>query len=367
MSRVAQISGVGVVGRVRSSRGIELGPVGLPLRRRSVVATVAVLAAAIAVLAVSVLTGSLDVPLDRTWAALTGHGTQLEELVVLDRRFGRAAVGLLMGFCLGCAGAITQSVTRNPIATPDILGVMAGAAAAATFVQTQPQFLDRTTGLGAAVVLVPAALAGGLLTAGLIAVLGFRRGAGLAGLRLILTGLAVSSLAQAVTTFLIVRAPSESAAVATRWLVGSLSGARYADLVVVLPLAVFAFGLCLILGRDVAALRLGRETASSLGVAGGRVEGVALLAAVLLTAVCTAVAGPIALIAFIAPHLARRLFASPGVPLIGGGLLGAVLLAAADLVADRLPVGLPVGIVTAVLGAPVLLLLVIGFTRRASV
>ncbi|KHL13195.1 iron complex transport system permease protein [Mumia flava] len=343
--------------------GLGVGPIGIHLRRRAAWCAAGLVALLVVLIGWSTFTGTIDLPASRVWATLTGSGDSIEELVVLDHRFGRAVVAVLVGFALGCAGGLTQSITRNPIASPDILGVTAGAAATATLILTQPGLIDDPT--QASSILAPAALLGGLATTGLILAIGWR--GGFSGVRLILVGIAVNALAGAVTTWLLTRAELDTAAVAARWLVGSLDAARYDDLAVLLPVIGLALGAVLILSRDVGALRLGRDVAGALGTPPIRTEALALLVAVGLAAVTTAYVGPISFVAFVAPQAAMRLFGTAGPPPIAGGLLGAALLLAADLVSANLPTPLPVGIVTAVVGAPFLLYLVIRHTRRTSV
>ncbi|MFT3861631.1 iron chelate uptake ABC transporter family permease subunit [Micropruina sp.] len=107
--------------------GVTLGPIGLLVRRRAIMAMLGCLLLLATLATVALTTGALDLPLDRVLAALRGHGTRIENLVVIDHRLVRLLLGVLVGFALGCAGALTQTITRNPIATPDILGVTAGA------------------------------------------------------------------------------------------------------------------------------------------------------------------------------------------------------------------------------------------------
>ena len=124
------------------------------------------------------------------------------------------------------------------------------------------------------------------------------------------------------------------------------------DLAWLAPVCGVALVVCLVLDRDLGAIRLGPEVASALGTRGGRVSAVSLLVAVVLASVATAAAGPIGFVAFVAPQAAMRLFRTAGPPPLAAGLTGAALLVAADLVGQRLPTPLPVGVVTAVLGAP---------------
>jgi iron complex transport system permease protein len=341
-----------------------VGPVGLRWRTRTATAALAVVLLVLALATVAVVTGTLDLGADRIWAALTGNGSRIEELVA-DRRLSRALVALLIGFALGCAGALTQTVTRNPIASPDILGITAGAGAVAVLVVSQPQLVRDLTGLDAAAALPLASGLGGLAATGIVLGLGWR--GGFDGLRLVLVGLGVNAVAVGVTSWLLTRASLDTAAVATRWLVGSLEGVRMADLWVVVPPVLVALPVVAYLSRDLAALRLGHDVAAGLGTATGRTDLIAVLLAVALVSPATAVAGPIGFVAFVAPQAAMRLFGLPGPPPVAGGLFGAALLLAADMVAQRLPVPLPVGILTAAVGAPCLLFLLIRSVRRTSV
>ncbi len=322
-----------------------------------------VVAAVLALAAwISVFTGSLDVAPERVWAALAGNGTAIENLVIVDRRLSRALAALLVGFALGVSGALTQSITRNPIASPDILGVVSGAGLCAALVATQPAVRGVFAGLDTRTLIQAAALVGGLVTTGAILALSWR--AGFNGMRLILVGLSVNALALAGTSFLLTRADVYDAAVAVRWLTGSLAPARMDDVSSLLPIVVLAALSCAALAAPLASLRLGREFSSLLGTSPARTEAVSILLAVVLAASAAAVAGPIGFVAFVAPQAALRLFGTAGPPPVASGACGAALVLAADLIAQRVPVELPVGVVVAVIGAPCLLYLLIHTVRR---
>lgn len=347
-------------------RGLTCGPVGVVLRPRALPVGLALLAATVALAALGVFTGDLALPPERVLAALTGTGTRLENLVVVDHRLARVLAAVLVGFALGCSGALTQSLTRNPLASPDVLGVSAGASLCAVLLVTQPQLAARSGGEpAAATLLVPAAVAGGLVTAALVLVLSWRDG--FDGPRLVLTGVSVNALALSGVSWLLTRSQVEEAQVATRWLTGSLDGARMSDALALLPLALLAVVSCLVLARDLGALRMGRELSTALGTASARTELLAVLLAVLLVSGATAVAGPVSFVAFAAPQVAMRLFGTPGPPPLAGGLTAALLVLGADLLAQHLPAALPVGVPTAVLGAPYLLYLLHRYRRRSSV
>lgn len=298
--------------------------------------------------AVSLAVGDFPVPLAEVVRTLSGGGAAETAFVVTELRLPRALTGMLVGAAFGLSGAILQSVARNPLASPDILGITAGAAAAAVAVIV--------LGGGPSALGVPvAALGGGLLTALAVYVLAWRRG--VTGYRLVLVGIGVGAALTSVTQFLLVRAELTDAARATVWLTGSLNGRGW-DHVVPVGLAVaLLLPVTLALSRRLALLQYGDDTASGLGVAVERSRVALVLAAVGLAAVATASAGPVGFVALVSPQIARRLTRTPGIPPVCSALTGAALVLASDLLARRLlaPTELPVGIVTAGVGAPYLL------------
>lgn len=344
---------------------LALGPVGIALPRRVWAMSLAVGGVLMIATVAALFLGTLSFGADRVAATLLGSGTRIEQLVIVDGRLVRAAGAALVGFGLGMSGALTQSITRNPIASPDILGVTAGASAVAVFFVTTPD-----TGLGpsdasATSILTPAALLGGLLTTALILALAWR--GGFDGMRLVLVGLGVNAVALAAISWMMTRATTDGAAVAARWLSGSVAGMKSEDLALVAPVMLAGAVACLALGRSVGSLRVGRDVATSLGVRAGRTELAALGLAVVAASVVTAVAGPIGFVAFVAPQAALRLFRTAGPTPFAAGLVGAAMLVLSDLVAQHLLFPLPVGVVTSVVGAPCLLLLIVTHLRRSSV
>lgn len=347
---------------VVSRPAVRLGPVSL-VRRPRAVAVVVVLAVALgAAFLAEVALGDYPLGLGEVLAVLAGGGARSARLVVLELRLPRALTGLLVGAALGLAGATTQSVTRNALASPDVLGVTAGASAAAVGVIVLGGGTAST--LLGTVGLPVAALLGGLGTAALLHLLAWRDGVD--GVRLVLVGIGVGAVAVAVTSYLLVRGDVSQAAQAAVWLTGSLN-ARGWEHVVPVALATVPVGLLLLAhSRTLAALRLGEDTARSLGVPLQRARAGLLLAAVVLASVATAAAGPVVFVALVAPQVALRLVRSAGPPLVASAVVGALLVVAGDLVARVvLPVELPVGIVTAAVGGPVLLRLLVRRTREA--
>jgi iron complex transport system permease protein len=334
-----------------STRVVRLGPASAVLRPRAVAVALSCAMAAVVAAAVAVSVGDSVVPLPDVVPALLGTGDPGAQLVVRELRLPRVVVGLVVGTAFGLAGALTQSVLRNPLASPDVVGVTAGASAGAVCVLV----------LGAPIPLSLAALLGGLVTAALVALAAWQ--GGVDGPRLVLVGIALAACATAVTTYALVQAETADAQRAVVWLTGSLNGRSHDQAAPVLLALAVALPALLVLGRGLGALSLGDDVARALGVRVGLVRGGLLLVAVVLAAVATASAGPIAFVALVAPQVALRLARTPAPPLLGSAAVGALLVVVADAVArTALSVDVPVGAVTGVLGAPVLLVLL----RRAT-
>lgn len=329
--------------------GVRLGTVSFVWRPWNVLITVLLAAAAFLVFCLSIGIGDFPIGLDQVLATLLGRGEQVDEFVIMDLRMPRALAGLVVGIALGVSGAITQSVARNPLASPDILGITGGASAVAVFLVTV------SGGTAAAVVnavgLSAAALAGGLGTGLLVYFLAWRRG--IDGFRLILIGISVSAVMEAITTWLLATADIRDVARAQAWLVGSLDGRSWDEVRV----AIWGTLVLLVVVGGVSfqfkPLHLGDDVAAGLGVRYTRVRAVLLLCAVLLAGVAVSAAGPVPFVALVAPQVAMRLVRCPTPPIVASGVVGALLLIGADLVArTALPIGLPVGVVTAAIGGP---------------
>lgn len=319
-----------------------------------VVATAALLAAVLGVLAV----GGGDYPMSPAdvLRTLTGGGSAAEEFIVGELRLPRLVTALGVGAALALSGAVVQTLLRNPLGGPDVLGITQGAATGGLVVVVLG---------GGSLALSGAALAGGLGTGLLIrAVAGSR---GLAGHRLVLVGIGVTAILTGVNGWLLTRAPLMDAARAVLWLTGSLDGRGWEQGVPLLGVLAALTPVVLAGGRAMAMVELGDETATALGVPVARVRQVLLGAAVLLASVAAAAAGPVSFVALTAPHLARRLTRAPGPNLVASALTGSVLLVAADLLAQRALAGrqLPVGVVTGVLGGAYLVWL-LAARRRAG-
>lgn len=277
------------------------------------------------------------------------------DFIVNGLRFPRVTVAILAGMCFAMSGALFQGLISNPLVSPDIIGINNGAAVCAVFILAA----------GADVRWLPiAAFAGAVTAAVVIYVLAWKRG--VSGARLVLVGIGINALLQAVITYITVRFPIERVIAAARWQAGSLFGASWSDartlaigLLVLLPCA-------FVLTRRLRILQLGDDAAAAMGLSVERDRLMLIVVASGFAALAVAVVGPLGFVALLVPHLARLLAGNlTGGVLLLTALLGAVFLLGADLIAQRLfaPVVLPAGVVTAALGGPYFLLLLARYNR----
>lgn len=331
----------------------RLGPLSFRWRPR-VVVLCGVLALVVAIFAVLLLaSGTLAFSPGEVLAALTGQGDNAKaERVILRIRLPRLLTAVLVGGALGMAGSIFQSISRNALGSPDVIGFTTGAATGAI---VQIMLLDA----GPAETAMAAVLSG-VLTAVAVFLLA-RKGRSTGGYRLVLVGIGVGATLSGVNTILLVGGGLDQAASAQLWLAGSLNTRTWSHVV---PAAIgFALALPVALyhARRLNLLEMGDDAARQLGVDAERTRLVTIMAAVGLTAIATAAAGPIAFVALAAPQLARRLSVSPDVPVVSGAMMGMALLLAADLASQHLPlnINLPIGLTTGLLGGFYLLWLLV--------
>ncbi|MGC4937333.1 FecCD family ABC transporter permease [Kribbella sp. DT2] len=325
-------------------------------RNLAVAIVVAVLV--FAAFCVSLSLGDFKIPVVDVVKTLFGQGDKATEFIVNRLRLPRALTALLVGAALGMSGAIFQSIARNPLASPDIIGVTYGASAFAVFAII-------TLGITGPAV-AGMAILGALLTAFTMYVLAWRRG--VSSYRLILVGIGIGAIATSVTSYLLTKARVEIAQQALIWLTGSLNGRDWSHVRMMAITLVVLAPFTVVLVHRLRILQLGDETAYGLGL---RVEGSRLgliVIAVLMAAVATAAAGPIGFVAFVAPPIARRLTRSPGPAMITSALIGALVVALSDLIAQHAfgDTQLPVGVVTGVVGAPYLMFLLARSNRVGS-
>ncbi|KSL43153.1 ABC transporter permease [Pseudomonas aeruginosa] len=325
---------------------LRLGSLSLRWRPRAALACLVLAGVGLALAAALLGTGSLALGPAEVFASLLGQGQDPTAQRIVQRvRLPRVLTACLVGAALGMAGAIFQSISRNPLGSPDVIGFTTGAASGA-IVQ---------------IILFDA----GPLATSLAVVLLARRGATAGGYRLVLVGIGVGASLSGLNSLLLVTGNLDQAMYAQLWLAGSLNTRTWSHVVPAALGLLASVPLALYHGRRLEVLELGDASAAQLGVAVERVRLQMVLVAVGMTAIATAAAGPIAFIALAGPQLARRLTRSAGVPLLSGALMGAVLLLAADLLGQRLAyvANLPIGLMTGLLGGFYLLWLLLRSRR----
>ncbi|WP_421084504.1 FecCD family ABC transporter permease [Rothia nasimurium] len=338
LPRQASEAALNTVGKVRKDA-----------RRRPLLATAALLLGLVAAIAVRVLLGSYTVTIPDFFTILSG-GTldhaRGATYIVMEEKLPRAVLGALAGACFGLGGAIFQLLLRNPIASPDIIGVSNGAALGAVIGIV---FLG-LGGLPLTLLAILVALAVAVL------ILGLSAGDSGAGNRFILVGLGISALSGAFIQYVLSRVSTSNAQTLTHWLAGSLSTANWTRIsllaicfaLLVLPLLVW--------WRPLHATAVGEELARGLGVPTGLVRTGFIALGVLLVAVATAATGPLAFIAFMAGPIARAATGGSH-SLINAALVGAIVVIVADFIgSNAIPgVNLPAGVLTGAFGAPALI------------
>ncbi|GAA2772155.1 MULTISPECIES: FecCD family ABC transporter permease [Streptomyces] len=343
---------------MKTNRAVRT-PGGLSVRLdvRALTVVVLLLLAALTASVVLIGTGDFPIPAADVLRTLVGDGNAGQEFIVTELRLPRVLVGLLVGASLGLGGALFQSISRNPLGSPDVLGLGQGATAGAL------TMIVLFSGSAAQVAL--GALVGGLVTGFAIYVLAWKRG--VHGYRLVLVGIGVSAIVTAVNGYLLTKSDIVDAARAVVWMTGSLDGRDWNQVWPLLALCAVLVPLVLVNSRGLRMMEMGDDVSYALGVRVERVRLLLMLSAVLLTASATAAAGPVGFVALTAPQLARRLTRSPGPNLVPAMVMGAALLVTADWLSQRaFGAGqLPVGVVTGVLGGVYLLWLLVT-ERRAG-
>lgn len=324
------------------------------LRRRGAIAALAVLV--VVLLAVTLMVGQTFYTPGEVLRVIAGQNVPGASFTVGELRLPRAGLAVLTGIAFALGGVTFQTMLRNPLASPDIIGITHGASAAAVFAIT----VLSVSGAAISFVAIVAALA----TALFIYLLSFKDG--VVGTRLILIGIGIAAMLQSVVSYLLVRAATWDLQAAMRWITGSLNGATWAE-VLALALAVLVLGaLLLSQSQRLDLLQLGDDTASALGVHVERTRILVIVAAVGLIAFATAAAGPIAFVAFLSGPIAARLVGPTGSLLVPAALVGTSLVLVADLVGQfAFGTRYPVGVITGVLGAPYLIYLLVR-TNRAG-
>lgn len=333
-----------MTGRVdlgRRAMVLRRGPIAVRLERRSVIVCAALALAGVCLAVLALMTGSYGLSPGQVVSALAGGETGLVHEIVVEWRLPRVTAALVFGAALGVSGAIFQSMLRNPLADPGLIGFSQGSYTGALIVILVVN--------GTYPLLIGGAVLGGIATAVVVYLLAYRRG--VQGFRLIVVGIAVSAMLGSLNTWLILKADLDQAMAAAAWGAGSLYGVSWNQVLI--------GGICIVvllllsgtLSRPMRQLELGDDAAAAQGVRVSSTRLGLIVLGVALTATVTAAAGPIGFISLVAPQIGRRLARTAGITLAPAAFVGALLCLAADYVAQHVaPTPLPAGIVTVILG-----------------
>jgi len=324
--------------------------------RRLVLSCLLLMLVSLAVAVFSLRSGAVTLDFTQVFNALTGSAPRNITMVVTEWRLPRVMMALLVGAALGISGAIFQSLMRNPLGSPDVMGFNTGAWSGVLVAMVL--FGQPLTAI------TLAAMAGGILTSLIVWALAWRDG--IETFRLIIIGIGMRAMLMAFNTWLLLQASLETSLSAGLWFAGSLNGLTWAKTLPAAPLILLMFICALLLVKRMRLLEMGDDSACALGVSVERSRLMLMLVAVVLTAAATAIAGPISFIALVAPHIARRLSGTARWGLTQSALCGSLLLLAADLCAQQLfmPYQLPVGVVTVSLGGIYLIVLLVQESRK---
>lgn len=300
--------------------------------------------------------GAVTLDFTQVFNALTGSAPRNITMVVTEWRLPRVVMAILVGAALGVSGAIFQSLLRNPLGSPDVMGFNTGAWSGVLVAMVL--FGQHLTAIAFS------AMAGGVLTSLVVWALAWRNG--IETFRLIIIGIGIRAMLMAFNTWLLLRASLETSLTAGLWNAGSLNGLTWAKTLPATPIIMLMLVCAWLLVRRMRLLEMGDDSACALGVSVERSRLTLMLVAVVLTAAATAIAGPISFIALVAPHIARRISGTARWGLTQSALCGALLLLVADLCAQQLfmPYQLPVGVVTVSLGGIYLIVLLVQESRK---
>lgn len=328
---------------------LRVGALTLKYVPRSLLICGILILAAIVLAIIGMGTGTIALSPQEVINSLIGTSTSARNDLVVERiRLPRVVTALMVGAALGAAGATFQSISRNALGSPDIIGFTTGAATGAV-----AQIVIFNAG---PIATAAAAIVGGLLAAGVVYALSLSGGIS-GGYRLILVGIGVGSILGALNTILLAKGDSDLAAQAHLWLNGSLAARTWDHAAPMLTAVILLLPVLIYKTRDLNLMEMGDDSARALGVRVETTRLTTMTAAVGLTAVATAAAGPIAFVALAAPQLAARLTRAPGVPMLSAAITGAVLLLGADILTQHLPVdvAVPIGLMTGLIGGCYLL------------
>ncbi|MBU5336051.1 MAG: iron chelate uptake ABC transporter family permease subunit [Intestinibacter bartlettii] len=326
-------------------------------RARAIIANVSLIAIVLCICIMMLLYGNTNYSLDVVIRVLRGENIQGATFAIATLRLPRMLSGLLVGIAFGIAGNTFQTMLRNPLASPDIIGVTSGSSVAAVF-------CILVLGLSGPAVSIISVISG-LLVSMLIYLLS--KDISFSGSRLILIGIGIQAMLQAAISFLLLKASQYDVPGAMRWLSGSLNGMTMKG-IPTLFIVVMVFGIIsLLFTKYLQVLELGDEFATTLGIRLNLVRIILILSAVFLIAFATSTTGPIAFVAFLAGPIASKIVGRGSSNVLASGLVGALLVLSSDMIGQYVfSTRFPVGVITGILGAPYMLFLLICINRRGE-
>ena len=329
----------------------------LKRRRRFIGMTVLLALLSFALCCTMLMLGNTIYPVRDVVGVLLGEEVKGATFAVGTIRLPRMLAGLFAGFAFGVGGYIFQTMLRNPLANPNVIGITTGSSAAAVFCIIVLHASNTVISI--------ASVVGGLITAILIYVLA--KGSSFSIGRLILIGIGIQAMLNAVINYLMLIGKTHDLPTAMRWLSGSLNGAKMENLYPLFIVVIVCMPIILYFGKRLEMLELGEQAATSLGVDTNKTRIVLIITSVLILALATATTGPIAFVAFLSGPIAKRLVGVGFSNIIPAGLIGVILVLASDLIGQFAFVArYPVGVITGIIGAPYLIYLLIRINRKGD-
>ncbi len=330
------------------------------LKRRKItnLINVILIALIIAMAVFSLVYGDKIYSLDTVFRVIIGENIQGASFSVGRLRLPRMLIGIMAGASFGIAGNTFQTMLRNPLASPDIIGISSGCSVSAVFCIL---VLHLSGGIVSII-----SVAFGLLISLIIYMLS--RGTGFSGGRLILIGIGVQAITNAMVSYMILKSTQYNVPSALRWLSGSLNGMSMKDVPIILSVLVIFGGISIVLTKYIQILELGDELATTLGININILRVVLIVCSVVLIAFATAITGPIAFVSLLAGPIAIKLTGSSSANAFSAALVGAILVLAGDIIAQfAFTTRFPVGVITGMIGAPYMLILLIYANKRGEI